>query len=152
MPVINTLMLGNISYEPEAAFQFPRGLPGFEERRSFVAIKLPGSEPLVFVQSLEDPGLCFVTLPVGAVEQDYELEMRDEDLELVGFPAGFQPAIGIDVACLVVIAIRETGPTANLLAPLVLNLRTSKAVQAVVASQQYSHQHALVQEEAAVCS
>lgn len=152
MPLFNTLMLGTISFEPDAAFEFPRGLPGFEDKRRFVAIRLPGNEPLVFVQSLEDPGLCFVTLPVGAVHQDFELEMCREDMELVGLPVSRQPEIGTEVACLAVVSIRETGPTANLLAPLVLNLRTGKAVQAVMVSQQYSHRHALQPEEAAVCS
>jgi len=51
-----------------------------------------------------------------------------------------------------VIAIRETGPTANLLAPIVENLRNLKAVQAVAPESEYSLQHVLLPEEAPVCS
>jgi flagellar assembly factor FliW len=51
-----------------------------------------------------------------------------------------------------VLSIRETGPTANLLAPIVVNLRNRRAVQAVAAESDYSHQHALMPEEASVCS
>ena len=54
--------------------------------------------------------------------------------------------------CLTVLSVRETGPTANLLAPIVVNLRNRKAVQAVAAESDYSHQHALMPEEASVCS
>jgi flagellar assembly factor FliW len=51
-----------------------------------------------------------------------------------------------------VLSIREGGPTANLLAPLVINMRNLKAVQAVAAESGYSHQHVLLPEEAPVCS
>ena len=48
-----------------------------------------------------------------------------------GFPLTRQPRIGEDVLCLTVLSIRETGPTANLLAPMVVNLHNRKAVQAM---------------------
>jgi flagellar assembly factor FliW len=52
----------------------------------------------------------------------------------------------------VVLSLRETGPTANLLAPVIVNLKSLKAVQAVAQEGSYSHQHPLVTEEmAAAC-
>jgi flagellar assembly factor FliW len=66
MPVLETNSFGPIPYEPDAVLEFPCGLPAFETRRRFVALRFPHSEPLVFLQSLEDPGLCFITLPVGS--------------------------------------------------------------------------------------
>jgi len=55
------------------------------------------------------------------------------------------------VLCLAVLSFRPTGPTANLLAPVVVNVANLKAVQAVMADSGYSHQHALAAQEA-VCS
>ena len=75
MPVFESQRLGSITYDPESAIEFPRGLPGFDERRAFVAVHLPGADPLIFLQSLEDPGLCFITAPVGAVDPAYHLEV-----------------------------------------------------------------------------
>ena len=63
-----------------------------------------------------------------------------------------QPRIGDDVLCLTVLTVRETGPTANLLAPIVVNLRNRKAVQAVAPESDYSHQYELMPDEASVCS
>jgi flagellar assembly factor FliW len=143
MPSIETRNLGILAYEAESAIEFPRGLPGFEERRRFLAASFPDSRPLVFLQSLEDPGLCFITLPAPAVIPDYTLELSAEDLGLIDLPRGRRPAIGSDVLCLAVVAIHETGPTANLLAPVVVNLRNRKAVQAVEPGRRYSHQHPL---------
>jgi flagellar assembly factor FliW len=91
-------------------------------------------------------------LPVLVVDPRYRLEVNAEDLALVGLAAARQPRIGEEVLCLAVVAVRESGPTANLLAPIVVNLANRKAVQAVAPQSGYSHQQALVSEEAAVCS
>ena len=152
MPSLNTKYFGTVSYQEASALEFPNGLPGFEERRQFLALQFADTQPLVFLQSLEDPGLCFITLPVLAVDPHYQLHVSNEDRELVGLPLARPLRIGADVLCLAVIAIRETGPTANLLAPVVVNLRNQKAVQAVAADSGYSHQHALIAEEVPVCS
>ncbi len=157
MPVQETRKFGPIEYEAESAIEFPAGLPGFEERRRFVAVQRPGADPLVFLQSLDDPGLCFVTLPALAVDPKYRLRLDGEDLERLGFSSGRQPRIGPDVLCLAVLSIRAAGPTANLLAPVVVNVENLKAVQAVMPDSGYSHQHALLPQspkpqEAPVCS
>jgi flagellar assembly factor FliW len=152
MPVLKTKHFGRIPCEPESELEFPCGLPGFEDRRRFVAVRFQESDPLIFLQSVEDPGLCFITLPVLAVDPQYHLRVSSEDLGYLGMPAARQPQIGKDVLCLAVLSIRESGPTANLLAPVVINLRNRKAVQAVAPESDYSHQHALLPQEAAVCS
>ncbi len=151
MPVLETQNFGRLSYSTDSEIEFPRGLPGFESRRRFVAVEIPENDPLVFLQSLEDPTLCFTTLPVLAVDPAYRLQVNDEDLELVGLSRQSQPQIGREVLCLTVLAIRETGPTANLLAPLVVNLSNLKGVQAVGPEGSYSHQHELLAQEAAPC-
>ena len=152
MPILNTKYFGPVSYADDAVVEFPRGLPGFDERQEFVAIQKPDTAPLVFLQSLNNPELCFVTLPILAVDPGYRLQVSDEDLKTIGLPARHRLRIGADTMCLAVVSVRETGPTANLLAPVVVNLNSHKAVQAVSADGGYSHQHVLVPEEAAVCS
>ena len=149
MPNFETKHFGIIEFEDASAVVFPAGLPGFEDKRRFLALHFAPSAPLVYLQSLEAAELCFVTLPMGAIEPDYRLRMSDEDVVRIGFAPGQQPAIGSDVLCLAVLSIREGGPTANLLAPVVVNLKNRLAVQAVSQETSYSHQHALVPEEVA---
>jgi flagellar assembly factor FliW len=152
MPCFRTKNFAAISYETDATVEFPNGLAGFEERRLFLALQFEDSAPLVFLQSLEDPDLCFITLPVLVVDREYRLQVSAEDRELVGLPAARGLRMGEDVGCFAVISIREGDSTANLLAPVVVNLRNRKAVQAVATESGYSHQHALVPQEAPVCS
>jgi len=152
MPVLETSNFGAIAYEPESVIEFPRGLPGFEGRRRFLAVQTPNSVPLVFLQSLEEPSLCFPTMPVLVLDSQYRLQVAEEDLDTVGLPRDRQPRIGEDVLCVAVLSFRETGATANLLAPVVVNLKNQKAVQAIAPESDYSHQHALFPRQAAACS
>jgi len=152
MPVLETTNFGPISFEPESVIEFPRGLPGFEERRQFVAVQTPNTAPLVFLQSLEEPSLCFPTMPVLVLDSRYRLQVADQELDIVGLPRDRQPRIGEDVLCVAVLSFRESGTTANLLAPVVVNLENHKAVQAIGPESEYSHQHALFPQQAAACS
>jgi flagellar assembly factor FliW len=152
MPVVETKNFGRVEYAADTVIEFPRGLPGFESRRGFLPLHQSENDPLVFLQSLEEPALCFVTVPVLVVDPAYRLDAEAEDLALVGLPPG-RPRLGADVLCLAVVSLREDGPTANLLAPVVVNLANRRAVQAVSAACGYSHRHPLrAAEEAMACS
>lgn len=152
MQLFETKHFGKITYEEESELLFPCGLPGFDDRRRFVAVRFAENEPLIYLQNLEDPGLCFITMPILAAQPDYRLKVSGEDLAQLALPAAHQPRIGEDVLCLTVISLHETGPTANLLAPIVVNLRNRRAVQAVTQETGYSHRFELMPQEAEVCS
>lgn len=148
MPEFDTTHFGRICYEADSAFYFPGGLPGFEQARHFLPLSFPDQQPLIFLQSLEDPGLCFFTLPILAADPQYRLEVSPEDLAAIGMPARTTPAIGKNVLCLAVLSLREDGPTANLLAPIVVNLGNHHGVQAIAPGGGYSHQHTMVPQQA----
>jgi flagellar assembly factor FliW len=152
MAEFETTTFGPIAFEQESILEFPRGLPGFEECKRFVAVQAPQATPLVFLQSIEHSTLCFTTMPMQSVDPAYRLHVIPEDLALVDLPEDRQPSMGHGVLCLAVLALRESGPTANLLAPLVINLANRKGVQAVAPESAYSHQHRLLPQEAPVCS
>jgi flagellar assembly factor FliW len=144
MPEASTKYFGIVAYNPDAVLHFPAGLPAFDEERDFIALEPPAHAPVVFLQSLTRPDLCFVTLPVLVVDAGYELEMCREDLEVLGLETTRQPCIGNEVACFAVLSAREgCAPTANLLAPVVVNPATRRAVQAIRADARYSHQQPL---------
>ncbi len=151
MPETESTRFGTIFFAPESVFEFPHGLPGFEERHRFVPVQNPQTAPILFLQSLEDPSVCFTTLPIWVVDPQYRLALVEEDLEALEFPVDRQPLIGADVLCLAMLSVRKTGVTANLLAPVLVNLKNYKAVQAVSPESGYSHQHLLFSQEAAPC-
>lgn len=135
----NSLMspyLGEISWAADCELQFPGGLPGFEEHRRMVPVEIPSQRPLIYLQSAEQPGVCFLTLPVLTVYPDFDLHLSEDDLSQLGFDTGETSraeslSIGTDVLCLALLF--PSGPTVktNLNAPIVINLHNSRGIQAV---------------------
>ena len=60
---------------------------GFEHLRRFTILGDPSHPELVFLQSLETAELCFLAVPVNLLRPDYQLQICDEDLELLGAEA-----------------------------------------------------------------
>jgi flagellar assembly factor FliW len=147
-----TRYFGSVEYAGESVLEFPDGIPAFEQEKRFLALRQPISEPLVFLQSVTNPNLCFATLPAQAACPGYQLSMAPEDLRALGLERGRQPAIGRDVLCLTILSLTENAPpTVNLLAPIVVNLNTLRGRQAIQTDPRYSHREALPLREAA-CS
>src|SRR5438270_13649722 len=137
MPHCTTKYFGTISYEESSVLEFPAGLPGFESECRFVSLEQPVHQPLVFLQSVVTPNLCFIALPAAAVEPSYELEMDDTDLEVLGV----ETATGKNLLKLALVTISETGMTAKLLAPIVINTANLRAVKPFSPNPRYSHLH-----------
>ena len=151
MPHCTTRYFETVDYEETAVLNFPAGLPGFENERRFLSLEQPAQAPLVFLQSLTTPALCFVALPAAAVDPRYELEMDEADLELLGLDrAGARANRGL--LTLAIVTIAESGMTANLLAPIVINTANLRAVQAISPARSYSHLHPLGEAREPVCS
>jgi flagellar assembly factor FliW len=141
--------LGAITVEDSSVIEFPTGLPGFEELRRFAILTRPDQPAVVFLQSSEEPAVCFVAVPVGVLWPGYTLAVNDEDLELLGIPPGCAPRIGEEVIALAVLSLVEgEGPTANLLSPVIVHMKTGRAVQAIRPDSRYSCREPLEGREA----
>jgi flagellar assembly factor FliW len=144
MPTCATKYFGTLDYVDHSVFTFPQGLPAFSEEKSFVLIELPEHAPLVFLQSLTHADLCFLAFPVLVADRDYQLDLSPEDLETLQFSAASVPRLGEEVLVLALVSLHDNLPaTANLMAPIVANLKVRCAVQAIRQDSRYSHQHAI---------
>jgi flagellar assembly factor FliW len=115
--------------------EFPQGIPAFENERRF---RLIDREPLLFLESEANPDLSFLLLPVKLIDPNYKLAISKEDRAAIG------AAPDSPLMCLAVItAAEDSPPTANLLAPVVVNLDSCRAVQAVRSDRIYSHKKPL---------
>lgn len=150
MPSVKTKYFGTLSCAAESIFYFPHGLPGFEDEKAFVVIEEPERAPLVFLQSIQRADLCFLALPILTVDKSYRLAIAPEDLDTLGLEARRQPFLGTEAAVLVMICLHDNLlPTANLMAPIVLNLKSRLGVQAIRHDGVYSHDHPIGPETAA---
>jgi flagellar assembly factor FliW len=142
MPLVGTKYFGALEYKDESVFDFPFGLPAFEEERRFLLIELPQDAPLIFLQSLSQRELCFLAFPILVVEPNYELAIGAEDLAALGLDPNRQPELSREAMVLTLISMHDGfSATANLMAPVVVNLKTRQALQAIRRDSIYSHQH-----------
>ncbi|MBI4893689.1 MAG: flagellar assembly protein FliW [Acidobacteria bacterium] len=117
-------------------FEFPLGLPAFEHLRRFRLVRQEEFSPLVLLESGERAGLRFVCAPLELLDPQYQLELQPGEAGLLG--------AGDGLLKLVVLTFPEEGcPTANLLAPVVLNPATGRGLQTVQAGSSYSPCQAL---------
>ena len=136
MPRVLTRRFGMIHIEDRDVIQFRYGLPGFEEHTRFTLISSAASSPLLFLQSLDSPDLCFITTPVDAVDPEYHLKLAPDDRRVF--------VLSNDLIVLAVVTAPEQGAaTANLLAPIVIDPRKRIGIQAVRLDSRYSHQQPL---------
>lgn len=154
MPEIESRYFGLLHYEEEDVIGFPAGLPGFENQQRFLLIEQPVNRPLAFLQSLDRIELCFVTVPVQVVMQDYRVPLSREECTILGLDVGAEARPGGDLLVLAILAVEaDGGVSVNLRAPLVIHCARRRAVQAVPEDCPYSHRHPLAaQAEEAPCS
>src|SRR5580658_642424 len=105
-----TRYFGTLEYEENSVLVFPEGIPAFERQTRFLAIRQPVNEPLVFLQSLADPNLCFAALPAQVACPGFRLRISPEDLSALDLDSRRQPVIGRDVLCLAILSLEESGP------------------------------------------
>jgi flagellar assembly factor FliW len=156
MPEVQTKYFGAMACPPDSEFEFPAGLPGFEAERRFVFLERPDADPLLFLQSLSNPNLCLILLPVLVADREYRLALTAEDLAALRLPVDRQPEIGKDILCAVVVCAGDECrpvPTVNLMAPIVVNLHQRIGMQVIQTEFAYPYRQPLFpSEELVSCS
>jgi flagellar assembly factor FliW len=137
--VIRSRWLGEIEFDPGSELFFPAGIPGFENEHRILPVEIPSQRPLVYLQSVANPEICFAALPAFVVDCGFQLHLSEDELVALGFPEQYEPGIGTDVLCLVLLIPSGEAVQANLNAPIVINLHNSRAVQCLCARNTAAH-------------
>ncbi len=137
---INTRKFGEINIDGEKILNMPEGLPGFPGFEQFVLLEDPKTAPFCWFQSIETPNLSLVVMNPAVFKPDYQL-----DLESLISERGWKGVKKKNLMIFVVINIREgenkKSITANLMGPLVINLKNKEVIQMAICDSEYSHQY-----------
>ena len=141
--IIKTTRFGQVSYNEEDVLFFPRGIPAFESNHKWI---LAGSDDsaIKWLQNIEDGDLALPVTSPDAIRPDYNARIPEDELKLIG---SVNPA---DLALLIVVSIPRDAPwnmTANLRAPILINLKTHKAVQVIALNEEYPIRHIIFPED-----
>ena len=125
---METKDFGTIEIMEKDIINFPRGLPGFLDRKEFVFLPAGEDSPFIIMQSREEKELAFVTLEPGNFIENYQFEIDDKTEEMLKLESMS------DVTVFNIASIREESEdiTINLAAPLVVNLQENLGRQVIL--------------------
>jgi flagellar assembly factor FliW len=125
---------GECSYRDSEVLEFPWGLPGFGHLRKFVVLQVAGQDGFIWLQSLDDTNVALPLADPWSVFEDYDPHL----------PHYATAALGIEdpedfvIMCVVVVTKEAKERTMNLLAPIVINLKTRTGRQVMLENSGYS--------------
>lgn len=125
---IHTSRFGLIAITSDDVIHFPEGLLGFNELRKFVLLDDPTDEIFAWLQSCEEPGIAFPLLEPELFTSNYSVQLTKHDMEILNL----QNKEGVRSFAIITIPQDPTQMTANLKAPIVINVQKRLARQCVL--------------------
>lgn len=113
--------------EPAVLLSFVAPLPGFPAHRAFVLEDVDADGLLMALRSVDDPDLRFFVISPDPLFADYALTLDDEWTTALGL----EEASDATVLLIVTFGADVASSTANLFAPIVLNVKTGAAAQVI---------------------
>lgn len=109
---------------------FPQGIFAFEEYKEYIIIAPLGDGRFpVWLQSVENPNLCFILFNPLEFCPAYRVTVADEDVSVLDMEDDSDARFFV----IAVIPENHMDATVNLKSPIILNTRNNKAAQVIVA-------------------
>jgi flagellar assembly factor FliW len=126
--LIQTSRFGPVTLHSEDVIEFPEGILGFADLRKFVLLDDPNDEIFAWLQSCEIPQIAFPVLEPELFAQNYQVALTKHDLESLSL----QKQEKTRSFSIITIPDDPTQMTANLKAPIVINIEKRIARQIVL--------------------
>ncbi len=136
-----TKYFGEIEYEEGETINFPSGLFGFEEEKTFLLMPFPteGESTLFCLQSTKTAGLAFTALDPFMLDASYAPVLQGE--ELGALEVTRSEDLYYYVLCAVKNPVSES--TVNMKCPIAINGETRVAYQVILEEGPYTMRHPL---------
>lgn len=122
---INSARFGNVEINESSIITFPDKLPGFNDLSKFAIIKCEQTEPIQWLQSMEDMDISIPIINPFVIKSDYEIEVNDDELDLIK-SRNEEEMIVLNI---MVLPEDLTNMTVNLMAPLLINVNEMLGTQ-----------------------
>ncbi|KAA3659031.1 MAG: flagellar assembly protein FliW [Calditrichaeota bacterium] len=132
--------LGEITYRQDEIITFPQGVLGFEKKKSYIIVDREEYYPFAWMINVDDPMTSFVMVNPLLFQQDYNPNVTKRDLN----------EIEIDnpqsLLMYVIITLKPDASqsTANLRAPILVNITKNIGKQLVLLDDKYSTKHRIL--------
>jgi flagellar assembly factor FliW len=138
---VETTRFGQLTVSQEKIITVLGGLLGFPDDTRYIILTHDDDAevPFRWLQSVSNPALAFVVIDPWVFKPDYAIELPDEVCDSLGLSPTRPPLI----LTIVTVPLDPTMMTANLQGPLVINIETRQAQQAILINSPYTTQHAI---------
>jgi len=136
---IETTRFGELEIDERDIYTFPEGIPGFEQDKRFILIGLEGLDGFACLQCVDRGDLGFIIVDPFVFFPDYEFNLPDAEAKQLGVE---KPG-DLSVWTIVTIRDRLESATVNLVAPVVLNVRTRFGKQVILVDPNLGTRHPL---------
>ncbi len=131
---IKTAQFGELEVEEQYIFRFEEGVLGFENLKEFVLISEEDSDPFKWLISVDEPAVGFPLISPWHIDVEYN--------------PGKKFNLEKQVLFVVITLGDESGAiTANMKAPIVLNIENQTGEQVILPKDKYSTTHLIYQKE-----
>ena len=138
---IQTTRFGNIEINETSLINFPNGIIGFEDLKQFYIINKERTDSFWWLQSLEKLEIAFLIADPRCFLSDYNPTLTKEDMHTLQISDPTEVEFGV------ILTIpedpRET--TANLLAPIAINMSNKTATQIIMRDNRCSARYMIMQ-------
>lgn len=143
---VQSSRFGALDVPANRVLHFPRGLVGFPKARHFVILDHRPGSPFKWMLCLDQPDIAFAVAEPGGMVPSYRAP-----LEHAARALGVDPT---DVALFVIVTIPPDplAMTVNLMAPIVVDVRTRSSRQLVFEDGRYDPSYRVCQPPAAIAA
>ena len=131
---LDTLRFGLVDINESKIIEFEEGIPGLEKYHKYALLQYEDSYPIIWLQSVDDGGVCLPVMDTFAVLPDYMFDIEDTDVKVLKL----EGPEDLHVVSVLVIPDDIQHMTANLAAPVVINTVTGKARQILLSGGDYN--------------
>jgi flagellar assembly factor FliW len=130
---LNTKYHGVREYDENDIISFKKGLPGFENLKSFILFSVEENELFSILQSVENADTGIVVMSPFLAVKDYEFKLADEKVcELL-----IEDPEDVLVLSTVTLSSRAEDITTNLKAPIIINIKKKLGEQIILDNDRY---------------
>ena len=118
---------------------FEKGIPGFEDYKYFNVNVIKDNEKFYSIVSKEDDNIGFISISPFEVKKDYEIDLDDEFVKELDIKSEKD----VLVLCLITLGKTLKDSTANLKAPIIINIKNNRGKQLILQDDKYKIKESL---------
>ena len=112
---------------------FEKGIPGFENYRYFNVNIVEGNKKIYNIVSKVDSNVGFISISPFDIKKDYEIDLDDQFIKELDI----KNEKDVLVLCLITLGKSLKDSTANLKAPIIINIKNNRGKQLILQDDKY---------------